>query len=288
MRDAASLVTTRRAILTHLSRHPAWTAIERQIAERLRAYFTACPPFLRRIDMGTPQAILDQIVKYEAVHAFRGQADLQRRLQADRRCYALFSAALPDQPLVFIEMAFTRGICGDVSNLLDTASPVLDPMSCDCGTFYSISSCHEGLRGIPFGYALIRAVVDRLQWEKPWLRTFATASPVPGFRAWLESIMRGRDDRLLEDINALSRGAWRDQPELARRLEARLMPLCERYLMHEKRGDQPLDPVARFHLGNGARLERLNWLGDRTAAGFQRSAGIVANYVYVEGLPLAA
>jgi malonyl-CoA decarboxylase len=286
VRDAASLVSIRRALLTRLTRHPAWRPIEAQIADRLRAYFSACPPFVRRITTRTPAAILDQIVKYEAVHAIQGPADLRRRLQADRRCYGLFSTALPDQPLVFIEIALTRGICTDVSNLLDIESRVADPESCDCGTFYSISSCDEGLKGIPFGFTLIRAVVDRLQSEMPWLRTYATASPVPGFRAWLESATPARDDGLMADINALSGGGWYEQPELSRRLEARLMPLCEHYLMHEKRGDQPLDPVARFHLGNGARLERLNWLGDRTAAGFRRSVGIVANYVYDP--PLAA
>jgi len=280
MSDAASLIAVRRALLSRLGRYQAWAVVEKQIVERLRACFAAHPPSLRRIDLHTPPAILEQIVKYEAVHAIRGDADLRRRLQDDRRCYALFSAALPGQPLIFIEMAFTRGICGDVSSLLDTESPVVEPKSCDCGTFYSISSCDEGLRGIPFGNALIRAVVEQLRHETPWVGTFATVSPVPGFRTWLEEVARRRGGVLLEAFDALSERAWMEDPALSRRLEALLMPACAAYLVSAKRGDEPLDPVARFHLGNGARLERINWLGDRSPAGLQRSAGIVANYVY--------
>jgi malonyl-CoA decarboxylase len=205
----------------------------------------------------------------------------RRRLEEDRRCFALFSAALPDQPpLAFIELAFTRGICGDVTALLDSNSPVMDPATCDCAMFYSISSCHDGLRGIPFGNMLIRLVVERLQQELPWLTTFATVSPVPGFRPWVTELAQRRGGSLLEAVAALDAGHWTLDPDESRRLEETLVPLCAAYLLYAKRGTEPLDPVARFHLGNGARLERINWLGDRSDAGFMRSAGIVANYLY--------
>jgi len=274
------MVALRARLLRQLARRPTWARIESRLAELLRARLAADPPVLRRIDLSTPPAVLGQIVQYEAVHKFRGLADLRRRLAADRRCYALFSAALPEQPLVFVEIAFTQGICGDVSTLLDTESPVVDPASCDCAMFYSISSCHEGLRGIPFGNLLIRFVVEQLQQEMPGLRTFATVSPVPGFRAWVTDLARSRGGALLDAVTTLADERWMYEPGASTRLEALLLPLCAAYLLDAKRGNEPMDAVARFHLGNGARLERIQWLGDRTPAGFARSAGIVANYLY--------
>jgi malonyl-CoA decarboxylase len=262
-------------------RRPTWARIEARLAELLRARLAADPPSLRRIDLNTPPAILAQIVRYEAVHAIRGLSDLRRRLAADRRCYALFTDALPGQPLAFIEVAFTRDICGDVSRLLDIASPVLDPEACDCAMFYSISSCHQGLRGIPFGNLLIRLVVERLQQEMPWLMTFATVSPVPGFRAWITDLAQRQGGTLLEAVKALDDERWPNEAAKSKQLEQALLPLCAAYLMDAKRGDEPLDPVARFHLGNGAVLDQIHWLGDRTSAGFKRSAGIVANYLTI-------
>ena len=280
MRSVAALVVVRAELLRGLARHPRWAASEAELADVLRARFAVDPPSLRRIDAQTPPGILQQIVRYEAVHAIRGSADLHRRLAADRRCYALFSAALPEQPLVFIELAFTRGLCGDVSTLLDPRSPVADPAACDCAMFYSISSCHDGLRGIPFGDTLIRVVVHELLRELPWLRTFATVSPVPGFRAWLGEMATRRGGVLVDIIAALDATDWALEPGESERLAPALLPLCAAYLIGAKRGSEPLDPVARFHLGNGARLEQINWLGDRSEAGFKRSAGIVANYLY--------
>jgi malonyl-CoA decarboxylase len=274
------MVALRARLLLQLARRPTWARIEARLAELLRARLAADPPTLRRIDLNTPPAVLAQIVRYEAVHAIVGLSDLRRRLAADRRCYALFTDALPGQPLAFIEVAFTRDICGDVSRLLDIDSPVLNPEACDCAMFYSISSCHQGLRGIPFGNLLIRLVVERLQQEMPWLRTFATVSPVPGFRAWITDLARRQGGTLLEAVKALDDERWPNEAKRSKQLEQALLPLCAAYLMDAKRGDEPLDPVARFHLGNGAVLDQIHWLGDRTSAGFKRSAGIVANYLY--------
>jgi malonyl-CoA decarboxylase len=170
----------------------------------------------------------------------------------------------------------TRGVSSKVQPLLDPESPVTDPLSCHCAIFYSISSCQDGLRGVPFGNALIRRVVDTLGQDLPWLDTFATISPVPGFRAWLAH------DQNRSAITAMVNDtAWMDDAAKSAELKEALVPLCATYLLHAKRGNEPVDPVARFHMGNGARLERLNWLGDTTPAGLQRSAGLTANYLYV-------
>src|SRR4051812_46738952 len=213
-RSVTAMVALRARLLLQLARRPAWARVETQLAERLRERLLADPPRLHRIDLDTPPAVLAQIVRYEAVHAIRGLADLRRRLAADRRCYALFTDALPGAPLAFIEVAFTRGICGDVSTLLDTQSPVMDPETCDCAMFYSISSCHSGLRGIPFGNLLIRLVVERLQQELPGLRTFATVSPVPGFRDWITDLAKRQGGTLLEAVNALDNERWPDEMDM--------------------------------------------------------------------------
>jgi malonyl-CoA decarboxylase len=274
------LVKVRSRLLRGLDRHPSWSALEARIADDLRAYFNGAPPQLRRIDADTPRAILSQIVRYEAVHGIRGLRDLRRRLEADRRCYALFSPTMPDEPLVFTEIALTRGLSADVSAILDCNAPVVDPDACDCAMFYSISSCHDGLRGVPFGNMLIRQVVTRLQEDLPFIRTLATVSPVPGFRPWLTDLASRQRGEIAALVAVLDRGTWVEQPDESTWLESELLPLCASYLLHAKRGAEPLDAVARFHLGNGARLERINWLGDRSAAGFKRSAGITANYLY--------
>jgi len=235
---------------------------------------------LRRIEVDSPTPILEQIVRHEAVHAFRGLHDLRRRLADDRRCYALVEPAAPDLLQIFTEVAFTRGVSGNVTAILDVESPVVDPTACDCAMFYSISNCHRHLRGLGLGNLLIRRVVERLQQEMPQLRTFATVSPVPGFRAWVKELAERRGGALLETVRTLDQDGWALEPGPSSVLEDTLLPLCATYLLGAKRGDEPLDPVARFHLGNGARLDRINWLGDRSDAGFARSAGIVANYVY--------
>jgi len=279
-RSLAELVDLRANLLRAAGRHPSWAAVEARVADSLRAHFAADPPQLRRIDARTPISILRQIVRYEAVHKMQDLGDLWRRLQSDRRCYALFSPSMPNEPLVFTELAFTRGIAEDVSNILNRDAPVVDPEACDSAMFYSISSCHEGLRGVPFGNLLIRRVVERLRQEMPFLQTFATVSPVPGFRPWLKNMARDRGGRLNEIVTTLDHGRWMDERYESARLKAALLPLCASYLLDAKRGTEPLDPVARFHLGNGASIEGINWLGDRSADGFTRSAGITANYLY--------
>jgi malonyl-CoA decarboxylase len=279
-RSVSNLVRVRADVLRALRHHPSWAGIEARVADNLREHFAAVPVELRRIDGSSPAVILNQLIHYEAVHEIRSLRDLSRRLGADRRCYALFTASMPDEPLVFIELALTSGLVTDVGTILDPDAPVIDPDTCTCAMFYSISSCHEGLRGVPLGGLLLRRVLERLQEEWPGLRTFATVSPVPGFRPWLSHLARTQGGELSEIVASVDEETWLRDSNVGARVKSALLPLCASYLVQAKRGAEPLDAVARFHLGNGARLERINWLGDRSAAGLARSAGITANYVY--------
>ena len=276
----ATLIEMRRRILRGVDEHPPWDVMASDLADLLRTWFNGGFLELRRIDWRTPPAVLENVIKYEAVHQIRGWQELRRRLQEDRRCFGFFHPSLPEEPLVFIELALTSRLSARVQPLLDPDSPVVDPASCSYAMFYSISSCHEGLRGVTLGNALIRRAVDSLRQEFPRLKTFATLSPVPGFRAWLSGAARDGDRRGADIVARLDESNWLHEGPESSELQRQLVPLCASYLLFAKRGQEPADPVARFHLGNGARLERLNWMGDTSAAGISRSAGLTANYLY--------
>ena len=283
----AALVAMRRELLRGLKKHPDWRAIDADLLHLFRSWFNRGFLRLERIDWRTPAIVLEKLIEYEAVHAMQGWHDLRRRLEADRRCFAFFHPQLRDEPLIFIEVALTRGMSAQVQPLLDMAAPVATAERADCAIFYSITNCQEGLRGISFGNLLIKQVAEELKRELPHLRSFATLSPIPGFRRWLAApdtrvAPVGRAER-----RAAARAAGEDRGAgLAYRrrgteaLQKLLMRLCAWYLLHAKQGAEPLDPVARFHLGNGAALERLNWLGDTSESGMARSAGMMVNYVY--------
>jgi malonyl-CoA decarboxylase len=269
------LVELRGRLLRELHENPHWMPIVDDLERWLIAWFNRGFLELRRIDWRTSALVLEKLIRYEAVHQIQGWNDLRRRLEADRRCYGFFHPALPDEPIIFIEAALTRGMTAKVQPLLDPDSPVLAPETADHAMFYSITNCQEGLRGVPFGSFLIKQVVEDLGREFPRIRKFATVSPVPGFREWLES------DPQLADLRAkLDQPHWWENRELSEAVQKTLVPWCARYLLHAKSEREPLDPVARFHLRNGARLERINWLGDISPAGMQRSAGIMVNYLY--------
>jgi malonyl-CoA decarboxylase len=230
--------------------------------------------------------VLEKIIQYEAVHAVQGWRDLRRRLAADRRCYAFFHPQLRDEPLIFIEVALTRGMSAQVQPLLDVGSEVAPAADADCAIFYSITNCQEGLRGTSFGNLLIKQVAEDLKREFPHLKTFATLSPIPGFRRWLAEtetrvqLSMGKDgEQRLAMLTAIEDAAWYSG-EVSETLQKLLQRLCAWYLLNAKQGAEPYDPVARFHLGNGAALERVNWLGDTSAQGMARSAGMMVNYVY--------
>ena len=282
----AVLVELRRHLLTTLPKHPERAGIDADLAHLFRSWFNRGFLYLQRIDWGTSALILERLIEYEAVHQINGWSDLRRRLDADRRCYGFFHPALPNQPLIFIEIALVHGLPARVQPLLNPQAPVLDPTTADCAAFYSITNCHDGLRGVSFGNMLIKQVVEELRRDFPRLKTFATVSPVSGFADWLKKTdpaltINERRPMMRKVLDAFRGASDDDEPEFAPSIERELSRLCAYYLMHAKRdGKLPLDPVARFHLANGARLQRLNWMGDTSSAGLARSLGFTVNYVY--------
>ena len=273
----SDLLAMREALLDALPELPELRPLDEDFLYLLRAWFNRGFLDLRRIDWQTPALVLEKIIEYEAVHQILDWEDLRRRLEADRRCFGFFHPSLPDEPLIFVEVAFCRGLASSVQDLI--FGEVEPDLEADTAVFYSISNCQRGLLGISFGNFLIKQVVHELAAEMPGLRTFATLSPVPGFRKWLARAARegrwaGEGGAGVGDLD----GA--DWPTAD--LEPRVLRLCARYLLHEKRGRQPLDPVARFHLRNGARLERLNWMADPSTSGLAQSGGVMVNYVYDE------
>jgi malonyl-CoA decarboxylase len=286
----AALIEARRELLEGLDRRPECVEREAELFNLLKSVLNVGDLRLLRIDRHTPAILLDKIVKYEAVHRIQGARDLERRLAEDRRCYAFVHPALPDEPLIFTELALTHDMSSDAQVLLDSDSPVGDPSTCTCAIFYSISSCHEGLKGVSLGNALIGQVADELQRAYSGLETFATLSPVPGFRAWLMSLAPAGTGGALSANAAvalarLERSGWPGDVETSDDLERELVALCAYYLLRVKRGGEPADSVARFHLRNGASLERINWLSDTSVAGMRRAAGMMVNYLYRRNNP---
>jgi len=232
------------------------------------------------------------------VHEIQSWTDLRDRLDSDRRCYAFFHPRMPDEPLIFVEIALVKDMAGNVHQLLDESAPALDPQGAEAAIFYSISNTQVGLRGVSFGGFLIKRVAEMLSADFPRLRIFATLSPVPGFRRWLDERAAAKEpaffgrherERLCEEADTkdphealaqLLRRGFAAEAHPPESLKATLMRLCARYLVDARDGDRTPDPVARFHLGNGARLERLNWLADTSAQGVKQSAGLMVNYLY--------
>ena len=273
----AALVGMRGLLLKKLKANPAWRTIDADLMHLLRSWFNRGFLRLERIDWHTPAIVLEKLIQYEAVHAVEGWRDLRRRLEADRRCFAFFHPQLPDEPIIFIEVALTRGMSAQVQPLLDERSPVANPHAADCAMFYSITNCQEGLRGISFGSLLIKQVAEDLRREFPHLRRFATLSPIPGFRSWVAKKELNPEEKQI--LGRIDDPAWH-LGEIPERLKGLLTSLCAHYLLREKQGEEPLDAVARFHLANGASLERINWLADSSDHGMARSAGLMVNYVY--------
>ena len=274
-----ALVEMRRRLLHELKAQPHWAGIDADLSHLLASWFNRGFLSLQRIDWRTPALVLEKLMQYEAVHEIQGWRDLRRRLESDRRCYAFFHPALPDEPIIFIEVALTKGMSDKVQPLLDPDSPVVGADGADTAIFYSITNCQEGLRGISFGNFLIKQVAEDLGREFPRLKTFATLSPIPGFRQWLAAAA-AEHDALAELVAALAAPDWFENAGPDSSLRTELMRLCAYYLQQAKHDSEPADAVARFHLGNGARLERLNWLADVSKTGMARSAGMMVNYAY--------
>ena len=291
------LVDMRADLLRFLEQDPELAVLDRELEARLTAWFDVGFLELQRITWSSPAALLEKLMSYEAVHEIRSWNDLRNRLDSDRRCYAFFHPRMPMEPLIFVEVALTKELAGNIHELLDETAPVFDARRADTAIFYSISNTQKGLRGVSFGNFLLKRVIDDLKRDFPRLKTFSTLSPAPQLRAWLDKnrdaakdIATAREwshiraaaatssDTGLLDI--LADGAWHKNAALARALRDPLERLCARYLATAKQDDRPYDPVARFHLGNGARIERINWLADTSAKGLKQSAGMMANYIY--------
>jgi malonyl-CoA decarboxylase len=279
----ATLVRMREDLLQLLPENPGLESVDADLRYLLKVWFNRGFLTLERIDWNTPAAVLERLIHYESVHEIRGWADLRRRLAADRRCFAFFHPALPGDPVIFVEVALVCELAESVDPLLDRDGPVLDPSTANTAIFYSINNCHEGLRGITFGNFLIKQVVVELQRELPAIEHFATLSPVPGFRRWLGPALDRLDASLLSDRERAALRGLVSEPVNEGGLEPLqdpIMRLVAHYLLNEKRELEPLDPVARFHLRNGARLERVNWRSNLSMRGLAESFGIMVNYLY--------
>jgi len=278
-----ALVAMRSDLLSLLNGHKDLAALDRDVVHLLSSWFNRGFLVLRSIDWSTPANILEQIIRYEAVHEIRDWDDLRRRINpVDRRCYAFFHPAMPDAPLIFVEVALTEQIPGAIAPLLAVDRQPAAIERARTAVFYSISNTQRGLGGISFGNFLIKQVVEELRRELPKLDTFVTLSPVPGFMQWLNK----PDDAPLSDeeralLKQLDEPKWFDDADLTAQLRALLEPLAAYYFLKARTAKgRVIDPVARFHLGNGARLERINWLGDLSPKGLRESAGIMVNYLY--------
>jgi malonyl-CoA decarboxylase len=283
----AALVGMREDLIRHGGKEAPLRKVDDDFAHLFGSWFNRGFLVLRPICWSTPADILERIIRYEAVHEIQGWDDLRRRVQpSDRRCFAFFHPSLIDEPLIFVEVALTREIPGSIQALLAEERELVPAEEATTAVFYSISNCQLGLRGVSFGNFLIKQVVAELSRELPGLRTFVTLSPAPGFAHWLDRALKdpagsglaGLDPAPLAALQALG---WHEDPAAVERLRPTMLALAAAYYLRAKGpGKKPLDPVARFHLGNGARLERLNWPGDVSAKGRREAHGLMVNYLY--------
>ena len=276
----AALVRLRRALIERMARQPALAAVEADLLHLLSSWFNPGFLQLQRVDWNSPAQLLEQIIRHEAVHRIDGWDDLRRRLQPDRRCFAFFHPQLPGEPLIFVEVALLPEMPARIAPLIDKASPPLPAREFRVAAFYSISNCQPGLKGVSLGNFLIKRVAEELQRELPQLKTFCTLSPIPGFARWLRAgapcagLSRPRAERLAQAREALA--AW---PDAGAAPPALLLRLAAAYLAHATPAEGG-DPVARFHLDNGARLERINAQADLSAKAGAQSLSLMVNYLY--------
>ena len=283
----AALVRMREQVIEAMDHRDDLAAVDDAFERLFSSWFNRGFLVLRHIDWSSPAAVLEKIIKYEAVHEISDWDDLRRRIDPpDRRCFAFFHPALVDEPLIFVEVALTREMPGAIEPILATRRDSVDPEKTTTAVFYSISNCQRGLAGVSFGNFLIKQVVEEICRDLPRLSTFVTLSPVPGFAEWLRreraadaSVALTEQDRTA--LAPLDQPHWWQDSEVEEALREPVLRAAAWYFLHARnRHGTPIDPVARFHLGNGARLERLNWLADRSEKGLRQSHGLMVNYLY--------
>ncbi|MDN8615410.1 malonyl-CoA decarboxylase [Variovorax ginsengisoli] len=290
------LVDLRAELLPHLKGDRRLLPLEAELEHLFSTWFDMAFLDLRRISWDSPASLIEKLIQYEAVHDIKSWADVKNRLDSDRRCYGFFHPRLPNTPLIFVEVALVDHISEGIVPLLDEAAAVVRPDKATTAIFYSISNTQAGLKGVSFGDSLIKRVVETLQDELPRLKVFATLSPIPGFRGWLpkkadEIVARLDEKRAAELGRAVGSLPPTGERFLAAAdealaLDARspvrqlLLQAAAEYLGRATADGKPVDPVARFHLGNGARVERLNWGGDPSPKGLRQSYGLMVNYLY--------
>ncbi len=286
----ASLVRMREALLAHAADHPQLKYVDSDFVHLFASWFNRGFLVLQKIDWTTPANILEKIIRYEQVHAIGNWDDLRARLAPpDRRCYGFFHPQLVDEPLIFVEVALTRESPAAIAPLLDLTREPIAATDATTAVFYSISNTQKGLGGISFGNFLIKQVVEEIKRELPNVHTFVTLSPVPNFASWLKRECALENSSLIDEafrktLEALDTPNWFDDTNMAERMKSALLPLAAYYFLEAKNSrGQPMDSVARFHLGNGARLERLNFLGDKSPNGMRQSHGLMVNYLYALG-----
>ncbi len=299
LREGVKFLVDLRAELIHWSRESReLKALDSDVYRLLESWFDVGFLDLQQITWKTPADLLEKLIEYEAVHKIRSWRDLKNRLEEDRRCYAFFHPRMPDEPLIFVEVALVNGISKNVHELLDEKAPAGNPEAADTAIFYSISNCQKGLAGVSFGNFLIKRVVADLKLNLPNLKTFSTLSPIPGFVSWVRKLTEDddifrRESAAIEFLQSAElvadhvreqlfpeEGAKRKVKEKANQLEQSLLKLCTWYLLKEKRGIQAYDRVAHFHLTNGAKIRQINWGADLTTNGIMQSAGMMVNYLY--------
>ena len=266
--------------------------LDKSLKDLLKSWFDIGFLDLVRLSWSTPAAVLEKLIHYEAVHKIRSWSDLKNRLQSDRRCFAFFHPRMPDEPLIFVQVALVKELSDNIQTLLDENAPLEDPFEANTAIFYSITNAQTGLAGVGFGDFLIKRVAASLKEELPNIKTFSTLSPIPGLRKWLErqdekALLLPSERQALRKVKrfttlseALNLPDWHLDETLAAGLHKPLMRIAAEYLVNTKQRNRALDPVANFHLNNGARLERINWLGDTSTKGLRESAGLMVNYLY--------
>ncbi len=278
------LVDLRADLLSFQAEDPTLMRMADLLKLQLTSWFDIGFLELKSITWEAPASLLEKLISYEAVHEIKSWADLKNRLSSDRRCFAFFHPRMPEEPLIFVQVALVDTLSDNIQSILDESAPKQDTRQANTAIFYSISNTQVGLQGVSLGNFLIKRVVDSLSRDYPNLKTFSTLSPIPGFGRYLKKRLDTPPPSDTENMRQLAEQLqqkdWHLNEPLCEALKIPLMQHCAHYLVNEKKGHRAYDPVANFHLNNGARLARINWLGDTSSKGLQESFGLMVNYVY--------